>query len=59
MRDLYPTFIGDLFSCDQLLVRMLSRKVLLLHLVGILAGLSIQMGNALDLKFHLVLNILI
>ena len=33
MRDLYPTFIGDLFSCDQLLESMLSRKVLLLHLV--------------------------
>ena len=58
MRDLYPTFIGDLFSCDQLLESMLSRKVLLLHLV-VNSGLSIQMGNALDLKLHLVLNILI
>ena len=34
MRDLHPTFIGDLISCDQLLVSMLSRKILLLHLVG-------------------------
>ena len=30
MRDLYPTFIGDLFSCDQLLESMLSRKVYIL-----------------------------
>ena len=60
MRDLYPTFIGDLFSCDQLLESMLSRKVLLLHLVvNSCRPLSTQMGNALDLKLHLVLNILI
>lgn len=55
MHDLYPTFIGDLLSCDAL-----AKSVTAAFAGGVsLTGLSIQMGNALDLKLNLVLNILI